>query len=220
MLPEEPQKAFFDYVATMLGTRPSSFKFLVPPPGSGGTGGVTGEQLADRGFRDALRRVIGDEKVDGVFALWPDASVARLARSLGVEDALPGCAFMAQGGGALVNSKAVFRSVAAGVGVPIPPGGVCASPRDAEELIMDLLDQGNLVMMKKEYLSGGRGNEILSPSTGVRPVGARRVVVASDRDAVRSYLAGRWEWLSSGGQHQVVVGRTAVTAPPSSSNST
>jgi hypothetical protein len=63
------------------------------------------------------------------------------------------------------------------------------------------------VVLKLEFRSGGRGNEVLSPIEGVRPVGARRTVVLSGRPAVHAYLEESWEWLTSGGRHQVVVER-------------
>jgi len=206
VLPVEPQLDFFEYVASLVGIDSSTLQFCILPEGSPRQGGaVTASQLADDEFRRKLRATIGNEKVDTILPLWPDASVAGLACWLGAEDALPGGGFMGQGGGAFVNSKAAFRSVAGGIGVPISPGGVCGSSADAEELIMTLLDRGEPVMMKKEFLSGGRGNEILSPVPGVRPVGARRVVFVPDRAAVQSYLKDRWGWLSSDGQHRVII---------------
>src|SRR5262249_18715001 len=63
------------------------------------------------------------------------------------------------------------------------------------------------VMLKQEFLSGGRGNEIVSRVQGIRPIGARRAVVVSDRASVRSYVEENWSWLTDGGRNPVVVER-------------
>ena len=54
---------------------------------------------------------------------------------------------------------------------------------------------------------GGFGNEVLSPVDGVRPTGALRVVVLSDRRAVEEYLSERWEWLTDGRRNRLIVER-------------
>ena len=205
VLPVAPQQAFFDHVTSLTGTDLASLRFVVPPAGRHGDAALTADRLADPRFVADLRAAIGGRPVDTVFPLWPDAAVARLSRRLGITDALPGAGFMAQGGGTMLNSKVAFRAVAGGVGAPLPDGAVCAGPEDAAEVLTELLAATGLAMVKKEFLSGGRGNEILSRAERLRPVGARRVVATPDLASVRSYLADRWDWLSDGGRSSVVV---------------
>jgi hypothetical protein len=73
--------------------------------------------------------------------------------------------------------------------------------------IGELFAQGHPAMLKKDFSSGGLGNEIVSPVEGLLPVGAKHLHVLSDDAAVRDYLDGRWEWLSNGGRQPVVVER-------------
>jgi hypothetical protein len=207
VLPEHPEDAFLDYVTGLTGTDRSTLRVVVPPPGRLGDGLLTADRLTDPVFHDELRTVLAGRTVDSVVAMSPHASVSALARAIGAQSALSGGAFTSQGGGTLVSSKAVFRSVAAGAGVPLPAGAVCSNPAAAEDAITEQLDQGHIVVLKLEFRSGGRGNEVLSPIEGVRPVGARRTVVLSGRPAVHAYLEESWEWLTDGGRHQVVVER-------------
>jgi len=207
VLPSLPDDGFFDYVTALTGTRRSSLRIVVPPAGRLGVGLLTTDRLADPDFRDGLRRAVGGRPIDAVLALHPDANIAALARDFGADDALPGYSFLSQGGGRLVNSKAVFRAIAAGADVPLPEGAVCAQRESAEEAIARLITRGCPVMLKHEFRAGGRGNEILSPAAGLQPIGARRTVVCADRAEISAYLKERWDWLTDRGQHQLVVER-------------
>ncbi|MDL5199796.1 peptide ligase PGM1-related protein [Streptomyces sp. ALI-76-A] len=200
-----PDEEYLRYVTSLTGARPEALTIVVPPPGSMGVAVLSADRLVAPSFLAELRTVLGERPVDEVFFLHPDASVARLARALGVESALPGYGFLAQGGGRLVNSKPAFRAIAGGTGIPLPEGGVCTNVPEADALIGHLLFQGKSVILKHEFRAGGRGNEILSPVEGVLPVGAHRTVVVPEPSALRAYLGTRWDWLSSQGKNPVVV---------------
>jgi hypothetical protein len=207
ILPTEPDADLVEYVTTLTRTDPSSLRIIVPPAGASGPGLLTADRLANPELRAALSGAIAGRPIDEVITLTPEASVVALARSLGFLDAVPGHAFIGQGGGVLVNSKAVFRAIAAGSGVPIPEGAVCTNKVDAEEVIAGLFDKGYPVMLKRDYSCGGLGNEIVSPVEGYRPVGAERLLVLADRDAVRAYLDERWDWVTNGGRFPAVIER-------------
>jgi hypothetical protein len=207
VLPAAPDPVFLQYVTGLTGVDAQSLRVVVPPPGYEGSNRLTADRLADPALHATLVQAVAGRAIRRVVPLWPDVAAARLAHALGAEAALPGYTFLAQGGGALVNSKAVFRAVAAAAGVPIPVGAVCAGPASAEVAIADLLAGGQPVIVKQEYLSGGDGNEILSPVEGITPIGAPWVIVLSGQSAVRSYVAQRWDWLTRDGQQRVVVER-------------
>jgi hypothetical protein len=206
VLPEEPDRDFMNYATSLTGTNAHALKIVIPEAGVAGYGTLTPDRLASLDFVGRLDEALQGRQVTEVFALWPDAAVARLARVLGVCAAMPGHGFVEQAGGVLVNSKSVFRAIAAGTGVPVPQGAVCTSRKVAEQAVLDLLDDGPAIL-KHDFLSGGRGNEILSRTSDVRPVGARRAIQVSGQADVRAYLNERWEWLSSGGRGRPVVER-------------
>ncbi|MFV2104385.1 peptide ligase PGM1-related protein [Micromonospora sp. LOL_024] len=207
VLPTAPEEAFVRYVTSLTGTRPESLRFVVLPAGPADGGTLSAARLVDEKLVAATAKAIDGREVETVFALWPDAAVARLTRSLGIATALPGYGFVDQAGGTMVNSKSAFRTIASGVGVPLPPGAVCTSRDVAETTIVELLNRYRQVIIKHDFLSGGHGNEILSTEPGVRPIGARRTVTVDGRPDVRAYLDDRWEWLTSGSRSRPVVER-------------
>ncbi|WP_395293558.1 peptide ligase PGM1-related protein [Kitasatospora hibisci] len=214
VLPWEPEPAYLSYVTGLTGTRAESLTVVVPPAGPDGADILTPDRLADPGFRRELRRVLAGRPVGRVLAISPNAAVVDLAAAIGAEDAVPGHAFAAQGGNALVNSKAVFRALAAGAGVPVSPGTVATSPEQVEAAVNGLLDRGHSVMVKVEYQAGGFGNEVLTRAEQVAPAGAQRAVELADADAVASYVAERWQWLTGGRNQRVVVERYFADAVP------
>ncbi|MCX4681202.1 peptide ligase PGM1-related protein [Streptomyces sp. NBC_01433] len=201
VLPEAPDAGFLAYVTELVGTDPESITLIVPP-----TGNRPGNWLLDPELADRTRQALAGRPPAEVFALCPNEAVVELARTLGAKSAVPGHAFLDQGGDRLADSKAVFRMLAAGAGVPLPEGGVSANPESAYRLITRLLDVGRPVILKKEFAQAGSGNEVLTRTEDIKVNGAARTVVLPDaRDAVRIYLNERWEWLTEGGLHQVVV---------------
>ncbi|MFG2913460.1 peptide ligase PGM1-related protein [Kitasatospora sp. NPDC048298] len=214
VLPCGPDPEFLAYVTGLTGVRADALTFVVPPPGAQGDQVLTTDRLADPGFRAELRRVLDGRTVDEVLAISPNGAVAELADALGVAHAMPGRPFAAQGGNALVNSKAGFRALAAGAGVPIPPGLVAGTPAEVEAAIERLLARGHSVMVKVEYQGGGLGNEILARDEKVEAVGAERVVPLPDRAAVAGYVAERWTWLTGGRGQRVVVERYFADSVP------
>ncbi|SER90316.1 hypothetical protein SAMN05216188_11769 [Lentzea xinjiangensis] len=207
VLPRMPEDAFLDYVMSLRGMRRSSLRLVTPPPGELGEHLLSPDRLEDSGFLAELRNVLDGRALREIIPVHPDPAVVAVARALGAEDKLPGARFAGQSGTTLINSKAVFRAVAAGIGVPIAPGAVVTNRRDAVEAIESLLADGHSVILKKEHQIGGLGNEVVSRRAGVRPLGASEVVHVTDRAAVEEYVARRWNWLTGDRHDRLVVER-------------
>ena len=208
VLPTPPDEAFFDYVTSRTGTRRATLEVLVAPTVEGAPSEMLVDaRLSDPEFVAAVRNAIRDRPVESVVALFPDPSIARIVAVLGLSDALPGAGFVGQDGGRLVNSKTVFRAIADGLGVPTPRGAVCASPPAVVAAIHDLLDTGAIAVVKQDYLSGGRGNEVVTAGESFRPIGARRVVTISGDYSVEDYVRDRWAEMTAHGRNRLVVER-------------
>jgi hypothetical protein len=205
VLPYPPRAEQLAYVTGLTGTDPDSLTVLCPPPGALGTDLLTPDRTDDPEFRARVRAVVRERGVDQVLAVYKDVPVTRFAGAVGLR--VPGHAFSAQGGDAFLNSKACFRAVAAGVGAPIVEGLATTRSTEASELVTELLAAGHCAIVKREFAAGGQGNEILSPVAGVRVAGAPSAVVLPDAAAVTGYFARRWDWLTDGGRHRVVLER-------------
>jgi hypothetical protein len=205
VLPWLPEKDYLDYVSSWTGTRHATLRLLAPPPGVLGADLLTRDRLADPEFLARLRETIADLVIDEVVPVVAEPEIAALVRSLGLRKAWPGCDFSGQGGTAIVNSKAVFRAIAAGTGVPVAGGAVAVTVRAAEDAIEEILAAGQPVILKQDHKVGGAGNEVLSRVPGVAHPGAERLEVLADRTAVADYLRDRWEWLTGGRREPVVI---------------
>ncbi|WP_331970140.1 peptide ligase PGM1-related protein [Actinophytocola sp.] len=207
VLPVAPDEAFAEHVTELTGTDMSTLRVVVPPPGKGSIGQLSRDRLRDPGFLEALRAATADKEIDLVSALWPDSRIVELAGVLGLESAVPGSGFLSQSGDALANSKAFFRTLAAGVGVPIADGAVCLTRDVARDTMCRLLGAGHPVILKHEFFSGGWGNDIVSLTVDFQPIGATRMTVLAGLSGVETFLAERWGYLTDDGRHSLVVER-------------
>jgi hypothetical protein len=204
ILMDAPDPVFVEHVTRLTGADLSKLRFHVMP--SRWTGGnFDAWSLLDRGFQDALAAdaVAATE----VVALWPSPEVGWLVKSLGIEHKLPGAAFWREGGGTLANSKALFRALAAGVGVSVALGGVCRTNDDAFRLSGHLLHEGHAFMVKRSYGGGGAGNEIVATQRlSVSHAGhASAETIEATPESLHVYWERRWPWASSDGAHPVVI---------------
>jgi hypothetical protein len=134
---------------------------------------------------------------------------------LSTRGARRGSAPAAPGGVALVNAKSLFRAIAGGLGAPMPPGWIGDDRAGAGQFISEELAEGHCVIVKQDLQSGGKGNVVLSPVPDVRVAGTKQpAVVLPGADAVSAYLAGRWDWLTDGGRHSIVIERYFTDAVP------
>lgn len=205
LLPTAPDEDFAQYVWGMLGIRDAAPAIVVPPPGRRGTALLYNDRLEDAEFLAGLRKLARDRGVDSVRPFYFDAAIDRLAAALGLADPMPGYGFLAEGGGELANSKSVFRAVAAGNGIPIPPGRVVRDRAAAYDYILPLLDAGSPVILKQDVHGGGYGNEILSPIDGLQGYGALGVTVIADAAQLAGHLDESWTRHTNDGRHPVVV---------------
>jgi hypothetical protein len=214
VVPWSPGEEYLGYVTGLTGTRQSSLRLMVPPPGALSTDVLTPDRLLDPGFVAELRAVARDRRVDGIRPYYSDPTVYQLAGAIGARELLPGHRFNGQGGGALVNSKVFFRALAAAAGAPISVGVSVSDQHTAAAAILEILGDGHPVMLKKEFHMGGYGNEVLATSADVRPIGARHTVAVPDASALTSYLDKRWSWLTNNGAHRLAIERYHPDAVP------
>jgi pre ATP-grasp domain-containing protein/pheganomycin biosynthesis PGM1-like protein len=205
VLPTAPDEAILSYMTGLLGIRRSSIQVIVPPPGKLGGDVLTRDRLENETLLAQLRRLVTERGVDRAEALSFDGSVNGLVDSLGLAEGTPGLRFMEQGGAELLNSKATFRAIASGIGVPVPDGIVTDLAEDALAYVWSLVSRGESAMVKQDVQTGGFGNEVLSPAGAGTAVESMYQEWFTDRDQVARHIAKRWFWYTSGSRRRVVI---------------
>ncbi|WP_188272696.1 peptide ligase PGM1-related protein [Streptomyces sp. CBMA152] len=214
VVPVHPGEDFLAYATQMAGLDRSSLEVVVAPFGEAGVQVPLGHGRRRPEFERRLREVAARRGVDRLWPYFFDTSVAAFAARLGLAEGTPGFAFMAQGGAELLNDKATFRALAAGVGASVPEGVVTADRGSAAEYAWDLLAGGHSAILKRTRNAGGLGNVLFSPEPGVEVVGANRHVVVDDRAALEAHLAEQWPDYTASGRHPVVIERYHPSSVP------
>ncbi|MGW5049852.1 preATP grasp domain-containing protein [Actinokineospora sp. NPDC004072] len=202
LLARHPDEDFLRYACGLLGMDRDALRVVVPPPGHLGADVLTTDRVTAEPFLGSLREL----GVEGVLPYSFDELASRLVTRLGLAGAVPGFGFIDQGGGDLLNSKVVFRAVAAGIGLPIPDGIVTDQADEALAFAWPLLADGRMVIVKQDVHVGGLGNEILRPDeSGADQIGALTTVRVADRAALAEHLRASWHRYSGGSRSRVVV---------------
>lgn len=201
---DEPDAAFVRHVGAVTGVDMRRVRVHVCPPGAHGTRRLDPDALVTPEFVAAVAADLGE--VTDVLTLFPTAEIDGFVTLLGVRDRVAGMEFLAQGGSELANSKASFRALATGAGVPVAPGAVCRSPAEGARALRSLRAAGRDGVVKMAHRGAGAGNELVLRPGGVAPphVGGHHVRVLDD-DAIAGYWAERWAWASAEGRYPVVV---------------
>ncbi|ARF63852.1 MULTISPECIES: peptide ligase PGM1-related protein [Streptomyces] len=201
--PADP--AFLRYLLRLKGLGPDDVTVLVPPPGRFGTDVLTRDRLLHPEFVERARRAVEARGIEQVLPFSFEPAVAALALRLGLEKGTPGFGFLAGSGHDLLNTKSAFRSIAEGLGLPLPAGVVTRVREDAEDFASSLLAVGKPVIVKQDFHAGAHGNEILAPRPGVSQVGAPLMSVLEGPDAVRDHFDRHWERYTNRGRDYTVV---------------
>jgi hypothetical protein len=213
VLPVELDEEFLSYVAGLKGIDRASWAVLVPPVGRLGEDVLSRDRLEDAGFVARLRDAVREHAVRTILPFHFDRVSVRLARALGLDEHTPGFPFAAQGGTTLLNSKATFRALAVGHGIPVPYGTVTDDRAEAEEFIRQAFDAGRPVIVKQDFHVGGIGNEIVSPVPGIRPIGAVGTEVIVGPAALAAHLDRRWAHYTGPHRSRVVLEHYTPESP-------
>lgn len=205
VLPQEPEAAFVEYMMRLKGIPADSVSIMVPPPGEFGTDVLTSDRITHPGFLKELAGRVVENGVEHVLPYVFDSTVAALCREFGLDSRCPAFDFLTEGGSDLLNSKALFRTLSAGVGAPVADGVVTDSWRQGADFVRGMLAKGNSVIVKQDFHQGGHGNEIITADPRTTQIGAIAMRVVEDLDDVASLLESRWPAYSNDGVKKVVI---------------
>jgi hypothetical protein len=144
---------------------------------------------------------------DDVVAFWPGSWLADLISLTARAADCQQHTFFRSGGGELLNSKAGFRLLAAGLGLPLPDGAVCHTPDAMRRVLHQFITAGQTAVVKRSHAAAGTGNEIITPGNycNLQTAGGRHLSTAATSDEVSRYVSQRWPWASEDDRHPVVV---------------
>ncbi|WP_344361338.1 peptide ligase PGM1-related protein [Streptomyces gobitricini] len=170
VLPRPVPGAFLDHVAQHTGMSPDRIHVIAP-----GADLLTQDLLHSE---EILGRLRGLVTPDWEFCPYiHDRGAEVFARELGLAT---GSRFMAEGGAELLNSKVVFRALAAGAGFSIPDGIPCRTSEDLTHTLHQLLAAHRAVILKRDRAVGGHGNIVVTTDPDLEGVGALHTIVLDD----------------------------------------
>ncbi|MWV31177.1 hypothetical protein [Rathayibacter iranicus] len=128
---------------------------------------LTDDVLLRPRMLETLKHSIDRNNVLRVQPFVQTRGTVALASALGAV-AEPGLHFAHENGVDMLNSKATFRKLAAGVGVPIAQGCAVRSKRELCTELIRLQKLDRPLIAKHDHAGGGHGNLILSTENAVR----------------------------------------------------
>jgi hypothetical protein len=205
VLPRDLSPQLKVYIARTMGYEPGSVTYLTPDWGVGHARPIRAHELLHTGLAQRMARLIRDPANWTLYPYCYERSTQQFAERLGLDGERDVRPFVKQGGAELLNDKRVFRSVAAGRGVAIAEGAVCATPWQLEECIASMIDMTGAVIVKQDRHSGGFGNLIVSRTAATGALGAPEVLVAADESQIRDQSRIVWTRLAYAERAPLVV---------------
>lgn len=169
VLPQPVDAAYVAHVGAMMDFSPARVNLLDPQ--DRGVRVLSQQVLWQPEMLARLKKLVAVPGEWEIRAYLPDRGVSALALEIGLPEAAVS-AFDTQGGAELFNSKAVFRALAAGIGVPVPDGAVCATSGDLERALERLTVPTGAVIVKADRSGGGAGNLLCYKDAGMTAAGA------------------------------------------------
>lgn len=198
ILPERVDPRYVRYVTEMLGIPQDALHVIEI------NSLLTDETLLDKSLVSAVKEYIADKENVVLHPFVQTRGTVEFGRQLDARIGF-GESFAHENGVDLLNSKANFRKIAAGVGLPIASGTVARSRHELYEALRVFRRTGNPLIVKHDHAGGGHGNIILAPKSSVRSnlPGARKFL---NLDSSLKYLAREiWRELTDDSYSTVTV---------------
>ena len=173
VIPRPVTQDFLEYVTRHTGTDPATLRVISPDA----------PLLTHQELRTSKVSVTLQELTPESLEYQPyihDRGAVTFAQHIGLDDANASNSFLVEGGAELLNSKVVFRALAAGAGVPVPAGMPCRTSGDLVHAVKRLLPRTGSVIMKRDRAVGGHGNLVITTNEDVHAVGAMETLHVTD----------------------------------------
>lgn len=216
VLPRALAREFEHYVSSVMGYDSEAVTYVIPDWNGAPLHTLGTRELLHLGVREKLAQLMRDRGDWSIFPYCYERSAELLAEALSLDTKREVRPFMRQGGAELLNDKRIFRSLAAGRGVPLARGVVCIAERDLLDAIGSLIGETGAVIVKQDRHGGGLGNLIVSRTPTINGLGATDVIVTEEKAPIGA-AAEVWRRLAYHGQAPLIVevyypARSVVTA--------
>jgi hypothetical protein len=196
VLPRDLSPQFKDYIDRVRGHAPGSIAYVTPDWNDDAFRPLGTHELLHRGLPAALKRLMRGHKSWSLFPYCYERGAELLGEALGLDMERQVRPFLRQGGAELLNDKRVFRSLAAGRGVPLARGVVCNTTNGLVDSVRALIGASGAVIIKQDRHSGGLGNLIISRSKDISGLGATDVILAAEDADIPAACAEVWRRLA------------------------
>lgn len=168
ILPEQVDHRYVSYVCEMLELQQDTLHIIEHKGLLNDKALLEGETFA------AIQEAVDSNSSIVIHPFVQTRGTVQLTQSLGIPKSF-GAAFAHENGVDLLNSKANFRRIAAGVGLPIAYGFVARSRYELYCALRELIKTEKPLIAKHDHAGGGHGNIILAKEGTVRSIlpGAR-----------------------------------------------
>ena len=196
VVPRDLSADFKAYMARVRGYAPGAVTYVTPDWAGAPFRPLGTQELLRLGLPEQLKRLMRGRGDWSLLAYCHERGAQLLAEALGIEATGGRRGFLREGGAELLNDKRVFRSLAAGRGVPIAEGLVCDGPRPLEAGIRGLIDRTGAVIVKQDRHSGGLGNLIVCRDGSTGSLGATDVIKVSNTTSIADAADAVWSRLA------------------------
>jgi len=204
VLPRDLSPEFKEYIGSIMGYAPEAVSYVTPEWDDAPLRTLGSRELLHLGVREKLARLMRDRSDWSIFPYCYERSTELLAEALCLDTKHDVRPFMRQGGAELMNDKRVFRSLAAGRGVPLARGTVCIAEADLVDAIGSMIGETGAVIVKQDRHGGGLGNLIVSRTPSINGLGATDVIVTGQKVPLDA-AAEVWRRLAYHGQAPLIV---------------
>lgn len=196
VLPRELSPQFKNYIDRVRGHAPESVGYVTPDWNGDAFRPLGTHELLHRGLPAALKRLMRGRQTWSLFPYCYERGAELLGEALGLDMENQVRPFLRQGGAELLNDKRVFRSLAAGRGIPLARGVVCNTANGLVDSVRSLIGGSGAVIIKQDRHSGGLGNLIISRSKDISGLGATDVLLAAEDADLPAACAEVWRRLA------------------------
>lgn len=192
VLPRPISKEYLSYVCQLLNIDIKSIQIIIPNLNKGGQAQLTFDVLRNHELINDIKRAMVGRQNWKIIPYYYDRSVAWLTEALCIETNCDENSFFMQAGAEQFNSKADFRRLAIGNGIPIAEGSICYSKQELYFAVRKNIDITGTVILKQNRQAGGDGNSVITKNKINIPIGASAVYQMIDSSDLNRLLDELW----------------------------